>query len=151
MAGKKTTKKPTRKPAAEPVRALAFAGSLGDFVDVIANEIKRRNNADVQTAPPSNVGVMQSTPRPDVPPTTNSAAPPTAFEIVKANRNRAESLLGRLNNLESALRDNPQGGGETASSPLPPGMNGSLALTGTYIDEAHDALSRISKYLGIEV
>lgn len=152
MATKKT-KKATRKAPAAPARTVhVAAGNLSDLVSIIANELEKRRG--VQTLRDPGVPASTRDDRPNIPPPGGNAvalAPPSVAELVKSNRLRTEGLLGRLNSLESILREMPPAGADLAQSPTPPGLNGVLGLTSNYIDDAHDAVTRISKYLGIDV
>jgi hypothetical protein len=142
-----TKKRASRKPTA-PVTANAVAVSLNTFVDRVADSVAKKLGANAPQQPEScaahYAGQECSTPRP---------TPATTAEVTKVNHERASALLCRLVALNDRLRNIPptqtaQAGQATTAGP---GLNDFLAEEGSMLIGAHEALSAIGQYLGIEV
>lgn len=148
-----TKKKAIQKATPAQVRTVQVnAGNLSDLVGVIANELEKRSGSRTLQDPNSLTTARAD--RPNLQLSGNAAAPtpPAVTELVRCNRDRAGGLLDRLLKMESSLCDTPPQGKEVAQcAPAPPGVGGVLVTTGNYIDDAHDAVTRISNYLGVDV
>jgi len=123
--------------------ARVFAGSLDELTEVLAGKIASRLAPRDAVAPSPAQPYEQSTAAPK-PPSENTK------ELVKDINLKTNALAQRLSELESNLRGEPLSGSNTAS-PSPCSLNGTLDDTLTVLGAAHQVVTRIGVYVGIEV
>ena len=142
-----TRKRASRKPTA-PVTANAVAVSLNTFVDRVADSVAKKLGVNAPQQPESCAAHYA-----DQCCSAPSPTPPTTAEVTKVNHERASGLLCRLVALNDRLRNIPPSNAAQAGQPNPtgPGLNDFLAEEGCMLLGAHEALSAIGQYLGIEV
>jgi len=140
-------KRAIRKPTA-PVTANAVAVSLNTFVDRVADSVAKKLGVNAPQQPESCAAHY-----PDQCCSAPSPTPPTTAEVTKVNHERASGLLCRLANLNDRLRNIPPSSSAQApqTNTVGPGLNDFLAEEGVMLVGAHEALSAIGLYLGIEI
>lgn len=158
MAGKRSNGRKAIKPKT-PVHVEAHAVKFEDFVGGLARAIASELRAGEASAgqnyvtqqnqnkPGSQLTPAQSQGKPLAAP-----APPTDSSVENANRNfaLATALACRLLMLEDRLRGNPENG-SNQTTPTPSGLNSVLEHTSDALTAAHDSVSRLCSYLGVEV
>jgi len=139
--------KVTKRPAGT---AQLSSVPLDVFTNAIAcRVVEKMHGAGEQSAPRQHVPTdapFAGTPPP------NKPQPPSTAEIVKLNHDRAAGILSRLIVLDGRLRNLPENGCATqGANPTTPGLNDFLNEEGSMLIEAHNVLTEIGSYLGIEI